>query len=117
MPVHIYRGMKHFQLTGVRPVVCVAHSHEIAARKAVVLNLDNSNTAIFDVQRSLVDVTRRSCCGPWKFNTKAVHQAVLPLSLFTYNLPNFHQTSVLIDKLQFASTTSRHHARVRITFR
>ena len=38
MPVHIYRGMKHFQLTGVRPVVCVAHSHEIAARKAVVLN-------------------------------------------------------------------------------
>ena len=31
-------------------MVCVAHSHEIAARKAVVLNLDNSNTAIFDVQ-------------------------------------------------------------------
>ena len=61
-------------------------------RQAVVLNLDNSNTAIFDVQSSLVDATRiSSSIVLWKvgtvsfrFNTKAVRQAArLSLCLFT----------------------------------
>ena len=60
-------------------MVCVAH-----VRKAVVLNLDNSNTAMFDVQSSLVDATRIiSLIVLWKvgtmsfrFDTKAVRQAL-----------------------------------------
>ena len=45
-------------------MVCVAHSYEVAVRKAVVVNLDSSNTAIFDIQSSFVDATRIiSCCG------------------------------------------------------
>ena len=34
------------------------HSNEDAVRKAVVLNLDNSNTATFDEHSSLVGATR-----------------------------------------------------------
>ena len=42
----------------------MAHSYEVAVRKAVVFNIDSSNTAIFDIQSSLVDATRIiSCCG------------------------------------------------------
>ena len=59
----------------------MAHPHEVAVRKAVVLNLDNSNTARFDV---LVDATRIiSSIVLWKvgamsfrFDTKAVRQAL-----------------------------------------
>ena len=36
----------------------MGHSNEDAVRKAVVLNLDNSNTAVFDEQSSLVGATR-----------------------------------------------------------
>ena len=67
----------------------MAHFHEFAVRTAVVLNLDNSNTAIFDVQSSLVDATRIiSSIVLWKvgtmsfrYNTKAVRQAPRPLHL------------------------------------
>ena len=42
----------------------MAHSYEVAVRKAVVFNLDIGNTAVFDIQSSLVDATRIiSCCG------------------------------------------------------
>ena len=67
-------------------MVCVAH-----VRTAVVLNLHNINTAIFDVQSSLVDATRiSSSIVLWKvgtmsfrFNTKAVRQAArLLVSLY-----------------------------------
>ena len=54
----IYRDI---QLTGVvmqaSGYLC-GTLHEDAVRKAVVLNPDNSNTAMFDVQSSLVGATR-----------------------------------------------------------
>ena len=61
--------MKHFRV--LQASGGVSHSH-VAVRKPVVVNLDNSNTAVFPLDASRII----SSIVLWKgFSTKAVHQA------------------------------------------